>query len=366
MERRTWVMDKNHLVSILTLFQLATDLYFDVYDVTSSEIIFSNSEYQNKLRKNILKKSINNSSSPIMISLSNHNNTLVFKVPTFKSFLFAITYPFSKKSPTSLQQSKLKATAQLLYTLITNQSAPHFQKLTQIDYSINDNLSFIQRQNYQLQHNDYTLETKMLTAIQEANNVMFNKYCTEFLNSGRLGKMSNLDNRNRRNTCIAALTLFTRAAIKGGVPSERALEVSDQISQELDKVNTIDINLFVRTIGPIFITEVQHHQKKFPPLINQINNYIKNNLYSSLSTINIAAIFNYTPEYLSRLYKSFTGKSISQFIMISKIEEAKKLLKFSNNSIHEIANLLNFSNQSNFTHAFNHYVGITPSKYRKE
>ena len=60
------------------------------------------------------------------------------------------------------------------------------------------------------------------------------------------------------------------------------------------------------------------------------------------------------------------GISLSHYIQQKKIEEAKKLLQFSDRSLSEIASLLNFSSQSHFQTIFRKSTGVTPLSYRKQ
>lgn len=71
-----------------------------------------------------------------------------------------------------------------------------------------------------------------------------------------------------------------------------------------------------------------------------------------------------TPKYLTTLIKRVSGKSVSEWIDIVVVMEAKTLLKFSDRSIQEIAYALNFPNQSFFGSYFKRLTGMSPSQYR--
>lgn len=71
-----------------------------------------------------------------------------------------------------------------------------------------------------------------------------------------------------------------------------------------------------------------------------------------------------TPKYLSKLIKSYSGKSAPDWIDSYVILEAKNLLKYSDMSIKEIVFRLNFPNQSVFYKFFKARTGMTPSIYR--
>lgn len=71
-----------------------------------------------------------------------------------------------------------------------------------------------------------------------------------------------------------------------------------------------------------------------------------------------------TPKYLTTLVKQVSRKSVSEWIEIYVILEAKTLLKYSNLSIQEIAYTLNFPNQSFFGSYFKRNTGLSPSQYK--
>lgn len=72
-----------------------------------------------------------------------------------------------------------------------------------------------------------------------------------------------------------------------------------------------------------------------------------------------------TPKHLSGVVKSVSGKTVGEWIDEFVILEAKALLNSSNLNIQEIADQLNFANQSFFGKYFKHYTGMSPKEYRK-
>ena len=57
--------------------------------------------------------------------------------------------------------------------------------------------------------------------------------------------------------------------------------------------------------------------------------------------------------------------TLTDFILGEKIEEAKRLLRYSDKSLTLIADYLGFSSQSHFTRIFKKYRGQTPREYRE-
>lgn len=73
-----------------------------------------------------------------------------------------------------------------------------------------------------------------------------------------------------------------------------------------------------------------------------------------------------TPKHLSSVVKEVSGKTAGEWIDNFVIFEAKLLLEYSEKSIQEIANELNFSNQSFFGKYFKNCTGMSPKEFRKK
>jgi len=101
----------------------------------------------------------------------------------------------------------------------------------------------------------------------------------------------------------------------------------------------------------------EEYYNKFMLLLNQ---YFKHE-----RTIGFYASKLYiTPKYLTSLIKKTSGKTAMEWINDSVIMEAKNLLKYSDMSIQDISEYLNFSNQSFFAQYFKRFSGCSPSAYR--
>ena len=72
-----------------------------------------------------------------------------------------------------------------------------------------------------------------------------------------------------------------------------------------------------------------------------------------------------TPQYLSLILKSVSGKSANKWIEEALMIEAKMLLRKPNTNVQQVADKLNFPDQSTFGKFFKKNMGISPSEYRK-
>lgn len=70
--------------------------------------------------------------------------------------------------------------------------------------------------------------------------------------------------------------------------------------------------------------------------------------------------------YLSRLVKQYTGRSVGAWIDIVRIQRAKKLLSSTPLSMIDIASAVGIEDQSYFSRLFKKETGLTPSAFRKK
>lgn len=73
----------------------------------------------------------------------------------------------------------------------------------------------------------------------------------------------------------------------------------------------------------------------------------------------------YNEDYLSRSFRTRFGLSPHLFHSLKKIEAAKMMLAFSNDSITELAERLHYQSVHYFSRAFKAHVGRSPSDYRR-
>lgn len=99
--------------------------------------------------------------------------------------------------------------------------------------------------------------------------------------------------------------------------------------------------------------------------IEQILDYIINNLDGDLSTNTLSKKFYISKSYMNTLFKHSTGITINSYVIMQRIYKAKKLLETSNISVANVAATVGFNDYSHFLRTFKKHVGITPKQYSK-
>ena len=115
-------------------------------------------------------------------------------------------------------------------------------------------------------------------------------------------------------------------------------------------------------INSLIFTELD----KTPDLVKKILAFINKHYSKNLTNIKIAHEFSYHPNYINRVFKEATGKTIKAYITELKLADARKLLKTTTLSINQISELCGFESYSYFIKTFRTHQGIAPLKYRKQ
>ncbi len=92
--------------------------------------------------------------------------------------------------------------------------------------------------------------------------------------------------------------------------------------------------------------------------------YIKEHLCETLTLESLSSRVSLSPFYFTRLFKMETGFTPHEYIIATRINTAKYLLRNSQSSIKEICFSIGFASESNFCSTFKKWEQQTPSKYR--
>lgn len=74
---------------------------------------------------------------------------------------------------------------------------------------------------------------------------------------------------------------------------------------------------------------------------------------------------NMTPQYLTRIIKGQTGKSVNAFVFEMLYSEARNMLSSTELSIQQISGWLNFADQASFSKFFKRHSGVSPQDFRR-
>lgn len=226
-------------------------------------------------------------------------------------------------------------------------------------------LSEIQQQ--QEVHNTLALEQTLMNIVRKGDTAALREW-TDKAPAVRGGILASSELRQRKNLVIVTTTLVSRNAIRGGMDVEEALSLSDSYIQKCELLSSMTglTNLQYRMIMDFTERVERIRLGKHPSkLVIDISNYIQHHLSDAITTEDIANHLFISRSRLSTKFKAETGINLTDFIMQEKIEEAKRLLRYSDKTSLAISSFLGFASQSHFSLVFKKYTGKTPSEYRE-
>ncbi len=226
-------------------------------------------------------------------------------------------------------------------------------------------LEYISREN-EFQHHTAEEEDN-LYALLQAGDMRAVELAEKIHLSGRNGHLSDDPVRNAKYLFVSTVTVACRAAISGGLPDERAFNISDLFIQRMDLLTTVDqVDALYREMFSFYTREMAGlaKGKNYSRNVQRCLDYIYHHLHTRILVTDLAEETGLNASYLSTLFKQETGMSISEYIADKRLEAARNMLRFSDYSLAEISEILAYSSQSHFTRAFKEAMGITPLRYR--
>lgn len=205
--------------------------------------------------------------------------------------------------------------------------------------------------------------------IGDINYVQKNCEAKVFSNPNGMGILSANPLTNIKYHFVITVALVSRQCIQGGMELEQSYHLSDFYIQKMDQCTSIsevaDLHkhMVLDYTNKMLVLQKKHCCSK---PISLCLDYIYSHIHDKITISQLAEYTNLSPSHLCKLFKKELGLSISDYIRSKKIDTAKNLLNYSNMSLVEISNSLNFSSQSHFIQTFVKYTGMTPKKYRDQ
>ena len=97
--------------------------------------------------------------------------------------------------------------------------------------------------------------------------------------------------------------------------------------------------------------------------LSAITSYIKENYTGDLTLEEVARIFDYSPNYLSRMFRKYAGITFKSYVQSIRLDYALKDLDSGRYSITEVALRNGFSGSKALARAFQKKYGMVPSEY---
>lgn len=101
------------------------------------------------------------------------------------------------------------------------------------------------------------------------------------------------------------------------------------------------------------------------PLTPDLLAYIEEHCSEKITLPELAEQCFYNPSYFSRVFKEYSGMSLTDFIQRKRIEKACRLLQDTDWPIETIATDVGYGDKTQFYRQFKSYMGATPNQFRR-
>lgn len=100
-------------------------------------------------------------------------------------------------------------------------------------------------------------------------------------------------------------------------------------------------------------------------IVKSIKNYIDSKIECNVSPDDASKVLNYSLKQLNRIFFMSTGITVSEYIRWNKLVKSLFELKYTDNSIIDIAIKYGYESQESYTRAFKDNFALNPGEYRK-
>ena len=211
-------------------------------------------------------------------------------------------------------------------------------------------------------HNTYDLEQNMMNMVRKGD-YMALAGVIEKSTALKIGTMSDNQLRQLKDTFIATTTLVSRSAMHRSESPPGHYVQKCESSNDYSRI----INLRYRMLidFAMHVNQLQEAGAK-SQLVSDVANYIDHHMSETITVEAMAKEFYMSRSYLSKRFKAESNITLTDFILNRKTEEAKHLLRYTDQPLTAISLHLGFSSPGHFSRVFRKYVSMSPSDYRKK
>jgi AraC-like DNA-binding protein len=117
-------------------------------------------------------------------------------------------------------------------------------------------------------------------------------------------------------------------------------------------------------------TQIVRPNKRVAPLakwrLRQVFDFVASNLARTILIDDMAAAAGRSRSQFTAQFRLSTGCTPREYILLQRVEAAKRMLLDPSISLIEVALAVGFQNQAHFSTVFKHFVNETPGRWRKE
>lgn len=218
-------------------------------------------------------------------------------------------------------------------------------------------------------HGTYEAEQEMIRLVREGD-LNYKDHMKVIASTGRVGNIADGSAlRQLKNMLIVNVTLFSRAAMEGGLPPETGYGLSDRYLQAIERNDSMQALVEINAAMQDDFVQRVHQYRQNKALSKPIRicvEQMRSRMEEPITLEDFAREYGYSTYYLSKKFKTETGCAFKDYLRTLRLERAKFLLRNSQLSILQISEKLQFCSASYFSDSFRKAYGISPTAFREE
>lgn len=143
--------------------------------------------------------------------------------------------------------------------------------------------------------------------------------------------------------------------------------IRDRFHRACDACQTVDalFDALSETSRRCMETLCEQRRESVTRPVRQACEYIRQHYAEQITLEEVSARVGLSPAYLSMLFKKEMDEGFAHYLMAVRIDQARELLRETNDSVARICQRVGYNDLKHFTHIFEKNVGVKPGVYRK-
>lgn len=171
---------------------------------------------------------------------------------------------------------------------------------------------------------------------------------------------------NGNSSAQYAAYLADRAGVV--FPAEEFHDLREGFDRVLAQVQAVPVNehltsLAVNRLLTQLATPERQHGDSHP--VAPALSYIRQHFAETIPLADLASQCSMSTSHFIRSFQHYVGRTPHEYLLLYRLQQGKRLLLSSTDSIETIAALCGFNSASHFTRAFHKVDGVTPSAFRQ-
>lgn len=168
-----------------------------------------------------------------------------------------------------------------------------------------------------------------------------------------------------RSVCMRLVNALSMAMTELDDSLKSVCDEIELIEKLIHFETIIDIKQWVVNIFSFAADYIVQRQKDWNiKIVEKMKEIIHKRYFDEISIDDIANSVFLSAGYATTLFKKYTGESLMKYIIKTRVERAKELLKDESLKIYEVCQQVGYTNIAYFCSIFKNHVGVSPKEYR--